>query len=164
MRGPKPTAITLGKEERRDLEALVRRHGTGQQVAVRARIVLACAQGRNNAEVARELGLDVETVRRWRRRWLGLCAVARADLSTRARLADAPRPGAPPRITADQICRVVALACEAPSASGRPIGQWTGRELADELVRRGIVATISPRHAGRLLKRGTSSPIASGIG
>ena len=50
----------------------------------------------------------------------------------------------------------MALACEAPSASGRPISQWSTTELAAEVVRRGIVETISPRHAARLLKRGTS--------
>ena len=80
-----------------------------------------------------------------------------AELSAAERLADAPRPGAPARITAEQVCRMVALACEAPSASGRPISQWTGREIADELVRRGIVEGISPRHAGRLLKKGISN-------
>jgi hypothetical protein len=55
------------------------------------------------------------------------------------------------------VCRIVALACEAPSASGRPISQWSGREIAAEIVRRGIVVTISGRHAARLLKRGISS-------
>jgi hypothetical protein len=58
----------------------------------------------------------------------------------------------------------VALACEAPNQSGRPISQWTGRELADELVQRGIVERISRRHAARLLKRGICSPIASATG
>jgi hypothetical protein len=50
----------------------------------------------------------------------------------------------------------MALACEAPSESGRPVSQWSTTELAEEIVRRGIVDTISPRHAARLLKRGTS--------
>ena len=63
------------------------------------------------------------------------------------RLQDAPRPGAPPKITTEQRCQIAALACEAPSKAGRPISQWTGREIADELKSRGIVAEISPRHA-----------------
>ena len=164
MRGPKPPAMDLTTEEREALEALVRRHTTPQQVALRARVVLAAAAGLNNAQIARQLQVDVETARLWRGRWLGLRPIPRADLAAAARLADAPRRGAPARITAEPQCRIVALACEAPGLSGRPISQWTGRELADEVVRRGIVDRISPRHAGRLLKRGISSPIASATG
>ena len=97
-------------------------------------------------------------MRLWRQRWLGLSAGWRlADLGVAERLADAPRSGTPARITPEQVCRIVALACEAPGASGRPISQWSTTELAAEIVRRGIVETISPRHAARLLKRGTSS-------
>jgi len=164
VRGPKPLAITLADEERRGLVALVRRHTTPQQVALRARIVLAASEGRNNAEIARAVGVDVETARRWRGRWLGLQPVALADLSVEERLTDAPRSGAPAHIGAEQVCQIVALACEAPGASGRPISQWTGREVADEVVARGILPAISPRHAARLLKRGTSSRTASATG
>ena len=157
MRGPKPVPIELSEEERQALEALVRRKSTGQQVALRARMILAAAEGLNTAQIRRQLGVEADTVRLWRGRWRAWQAVALAELSAAERLADAPRPGAPARITAEQVCRLVALACEAPSASGRPISQWTGREIADELVRRGIVEWISPRHAGRLLKKGISS-------
>ncbi len=159
MRGPKPFATDLTETERRDLEALLRRHATPQQVALRARIVLAAAAGRNNAQVARDLAVDIGTVRLWRGRWLGLQAVGRAELSVEERLADAPRGGQPAGISAEQVCRIVALACEAPGQSGRPISQWTGREVADEIVARGILPVISPRHAARLLKRGRGGPI-----
>ena len=71
------------------------------------------------------------------------------------RLRDAPRPGAPARITPEQVCQIMSLACEAPSQCGRPISQWTSRELADEIIEKGIVERISPRHAARLLERGT---------
>ena len=164
MRGPKPLALTLADEERRGLVALVRRHTAPQQVALRARIVLAASAGRNNAEIARAVGVDVETARRWRGRWLGLQPVALADLSVEERLTDAPRSGAPAHLGAAQVCQIVALACAAPGASGRPISQWTGREVADEVVARGILSAISPRHAARLLKRGTASRTASATG
>jgi putative transposase len=164
MRGPRPSAIELTEEERRGLAALVRRHTTPQQVALRARLVLAAAAGLNNAQVARQEGVEVGTARLWRGRWLGLRPIALADLSVEERLTDAPRSGAPARITAEQVCQIVALACEAPGQSGRPISQWTGREVADEVVARGIVPAISPRHAGRLLKMGTSSRTASATG
>jgi putative transposase len=155
MRGPKPPAVELSTTERQALVRLERRHGTPQQVAVRARIILHAADGMNNAQIGRELALDVDTVRLWRLRWLGLQGVSLADLSLEERLRDAPRPGRPSAITAEQVCQLVELACEAPEKAGRPISQWTGRELADELVARGIVAQISPRHASRLLKKTT---------
>jgi len=164
MRGPKPPEVVLSAEERRDLEGLVRAHRTPQQVALRARIVLAAAQGLNNTQIARRLGVDADTVRLWRMRWLGLQAASPEDLSITERLTDAPKPGAPARITAEQVCQVVALACEVPETAGRPISQWSSREIADEIVKRGIIDRISPRHAARLLKKGTSNPISSATG
>lgn len=151
--------ITVTEEERQGLEALVRRHGTPPQLATRARIVLAAAEGRPLVRIAHDVGLSRESVRLWRDRWRALQDLPLAEVSVEQRLADAPRPGAPARITAEQVCAVVALACEAPATSGRPISQWTNQEIADEIRRRGIVATISPRHAARLLKKGTSNRI-----
>ncbi len=164
MRGPKPPAVALTAAARRGLEALAGAHRTPQQEALRARIILAAADGANNAEIARRLGVEADTARLWRMRWLGLAALPLDDLSVAERLADAPRPGGPCRITAEQVCRLTALACEAPAASERPISHWSGRELADEAVKRGIVGRLSARHACRLLKRGICSPTASATG
>lgn len=157
MRGPKPPSLELSEAEREGLQALARRRTTPQQIALRARIVLAAAAGANNSQIARQFGLETDTVRHWRQRWLGLQAVALDDLSVADRLADAPRPGRPATIGAEQVCRIVSLACETPSHSDRPISQWTGREIADEIVKRGILPQVSPRHAARLLKRGRCS-------
>ena len=154
MPGPTPPPVDLTPAEQQGLEALVRRHTAPQQVATRARIILLAAEGLNNSQIARHLGLDVDTVRLWRQRWLAFQGVALADLSIEERLTDAPRPGRPAEITAEQVCQIVALACEAPSQSGRPISQWSQHEIADEIIRRGILPTISPRHAARLVKRG----------
>ena len=164
MRGPKPPTIELTDVLRQDLEALTRRHSTPQQLAVRARIVLAAADGANNGQIARQLDVSVGMVRRWRERWLALQPAAREDLPVVERLTDAPRPGLPGRITDAQVCQIQALACETPAGSARPISQWTGRELADEIKQRGIVDRISGRHAARLLKRGPCSRTASAIG
>lgn len=157
MRGPKPDQLTLSDRERTEVEALVRRHGTPQQLALRGRIILAAAQGQNNSQIARELGICVDTVRLWRTRWIGLQAASLDDLPVGERLWDVPRPGRHAQITAEQTCRMVAMACEQPK--DRPISQWTGREIADEVMRRGIVPQISPRHAARLLKKTISSRI-----
>lgn len=157
MRGPKPPMIELSDTERQGLQALVRRHSTPQQLVLRARVVLAAADGANNAQIARSLDISLDMARLWRNRWLGLAAASLEDLSIEERLTDAPRAGTPARIGAETVCQIVALACEAPSESGRPISQWSSREIADEIVKRGIIQEISPRHAARLLKRGTSS-------
>lgn len=153
MRGPKPEPIELGEKEGEALEKLVQRHTVGQQMALRGRIILAAAAGKNNSQIARELGVSLEMVRLWRGRWLMLEPIKLADLSVAERLEDLPRSGAPARITADQRCQIEQLACEPPEASGRPITHWTNREIAAEIMKRGLVAQISARHAGRLLKR-----------
>jgi putative transposase len=105
----------------------------------------------------------LDQARCWRRRWLSLDRIAE-DLSLTERLTDLARPGAPVQITAEQVCQIVALACESPGDSERPISHWTGREIADEIVKRGILTHISPRHASRLLKRGRSSRIRTATG
>jgi len=157
MRGPKPPSIELTSDQRTELNSLLRRHSTPQQLALRARIVLLATDGLNNGQIVRQLGVSRDMVRLWRQRWLGLAPVPLEELSVQERLTDVPRTGRRATISAEAVCQIVALACEAPSESGRPISQWSSREIADEVLRRGIVESISPRHAARLLKRGTSS-------
>ena len=157
MRGPKAVPLSLSEKEREELEKLVRRHSTAQQIAIRGRIVLAAADGKGNTEIAREVGLGVDRVREWRMRWISLQAVPLEELPVIERLSDIPRPGRPSEITAEQVCQMVAMACEQPKE--RPVSHWTGREIADEVKRRGIIKEISPRHASRILKKGTSNRI-----
>ena len=75
------TWVELTPQERQGLEILVRQHTTPQQIALRARIILAAADGFNNTQVARQLGVNVNTVSLWRNRWLGLAAASLDDLS-----------------------------------------------------------------------------------
>ena len=151
---PKAKEVKLSDAGRQGLEKLVKRHQVGQQMALRARIVLAAADGLKNKEIVAKYSVTADTVRLWRNRWVKLQDISLDDLSIEDRLQDAPRPGAPAKITADQRCQIEALACEKPEGSERPITQWSGREIADEIIKREIVAEISPRHAARLLKRG----------
>lgn len=158
-RGPRPAALTLTAAARQALETLVNRHSTPQQLALRARIILAAAAGQRNGEIARALQVARETVRFWRARWLALEEIPLAEQSVEARLTDLPRPGAPGRITPEQWCHLAALVCEVPEGSDRPISHWTPREIADEARKRGLIDRISPRHVGRFLK-GAGPPAA----
>ena len=153
MPSPKAIEVNLTEEEQQNLEALIRRHNIGQQIALRARIVLLAGQGQTNSAIARRLDVNTKTVQCWRNRWVKGQEISLDDLSAEERLQDMPRPGSPPRITADQRCKIEALACEIPENSGRPISQWTAREIAEEVMERKIVESISSRHAARLLKR-----------
>ena len=158
------TKVVLSEKEREALVQITKRHRSEQQQAQRARMILAAAQGTSNAQIARELHLNVDTVRLWRDRWVGLQGIDLDTLSLVERLQDAPRPGTPPKFTAQQRCQMAALACEAPMKAERPISQWSGREIAEELVKRGIVEQISPRHASSLLKKGVCNRSTSAIG
>ncbi len=108
-------------------------------------------------------------MRTWRGRWLAnedrLLNGIKAGMSDRellalieAILADAPRSGAPDTFEPEQLVQFVALACENPQLSGREISHWTPRELADEVVKRQIVRSISPRHMGRILDEADLKP------
>ena len=147
------------------LQRLARRQTADQRLVRRASILLARAADPCVEAAARRLGLTRLTVRQWRDRWLQATpALQQAEQEQApeptllARIAqvldDAPRPGAPATFSPEQIVRLVAVACEPPEQSGRPIDHWTARELADEAKKRGIVQDISPRSAGRFLKRG----------
>lgn len=150
---PKATEVNLSEEERTSLEQLVRRHNIGQQIALRGRIILAAGQGQSSSAIARDFKVSINTAQRWRNRFVKVQDISYEDLSIEDRLQDGPRPGAPAKITADQRCQIEALACEKPENSDRPISQWTSREIADEVMNRKIVDSISARHAARLLKR-----------
>jgi putative transposase len=153
--------VTVSSEQREALELLVRTHSTPQQLALRARIILHAADGVRVRASARELGVWPKTVRYRRKRW----RQADEGQSVAERLADAPRSGAPATFTPEQICALVAMTCEKPSESERPISHWSQREIADEAMRRGLIPSISQRSVGRFLKkRLTSSPIASVTG
>ena len=152
MPTPKAQVVKLSEKERQELEKLVSKHQTGQQMALRARIILAASSGQTNTTIAQKYEVKHDTVKLWRNRWAKLQDISLDDLSVEQRLSDAPRPGAPAKITADQRCKIEALACEQPENSERPISQWTAREIADEVMNRKIVEKISGRHAARLLK------------
>lgn len=114
------------------------------------------------------MGLDRKQVGLWRRRWQDSfsalvsveCHETKAELRRAIEdvLSDAPRSGSPGTFKAEEVTAILAVACESPELSGRPINSWTGRELADEVVKRGIVESISATHVSRLLAQAELQP------
>ena len=154
--GRRAPVIVLSDAERDGLESLCRQRTAPQQVVMRARIILMAAQGMSNVEIGSELSVSLDMVGIWRQRWSHQSGVPLEECSVEDRLTDVPRSGKPARIMAEQYCLIMAVACEEPSKSGRPITNWTTGELANEVVKRGIVDTISPRQVGRFFKRSGS--------
>jgi transposase len=116
--GRPKTPLILSDEERRQLESLAHRSRTAALLARRARIVLACADGRDNGAVAKRLRLSPTTVCKWRARFV------RDRLDG---LYDEPRPGAPRTVTADQVERVIVQTLE---TTPRGATHWSAREMA----------------------------------
>jgi putative transposase len=141
---------------------MVHRATRAQRLVKRARILLEAAEGTSNTQIAEHQQVDYETVRRWRARWHAAEARLQAIEATGKQkllsqaieglLTDEQRPGAPATFTFEQFMQIMALACETPTASDRPVSTWTPRELAEEAVKRGIVEQISPRPVERFLK------------
>ena len=172
MAGPKPLSVTLSPKQQELLRGLARRQTGPQRLVSRAKTILAAAEGVGNEQIAQQLGFHRNTVRTWRQRWQGATeelsaaeAAGAEDKVLLARIAasldDAPRPGAPGDFSAEQVAQIIAVACESPEASGRPVTHWTPRELAAEVSKRGIVERISSRTVGRFLKR--SGPQAASL-
>ena len=150
-----PTPLHLNETEREQLQQLVNRHNTPQQIAIRASIILLADEGQNHREIARTLNISRDMARLWRNRWLKLSV---KNIPVVERITDAQRPGGPMTFSLEQILQLFAIACEKPENYGRPISHWTPRELADEVVKLGIVTSISPRHVGRLMAEADLKP------
>lgn len=144
-----PFVIVLTAADRAELTRRVRAARTEHRDRLRARIVLAAADGASNAAIATKLGVHVDTVRKWRRRFAagGLAAVA-----------DLPRSGRPRLFTPVQVASVKALACTAPQESGVPLARWSTAELACQAVAEHLVDSISPTTIGRWLAADAIKP------
>ena len=138
------------------------------RLAQRAEIILRAFEGEENRAIGSAIDLDATAVGLWRRRWVKVwpklvqieCTETHAAFRRAIEdlLADAPRSGNPGKFTPEQITQILALACEPPERSGRPITHWTYKELADEARTRGIVASISQAQLGRYLRQAELQP------
>jgi putative transposase len=162
MPSPQAKPLHVSSLQQELLQRMAHRTTSAQRLVKRAQIILEALKGTSNSNMARRLQLDDATVRRWRDRWHAAESRLQAIEESGKRkllkhaievlLTDEQRPGAPPTFSFEQFMQIMALACEKPEASDRPVSTWTPRELADEAVKRGIVVQISPRTVERFLK------------
>lgn len=159
--------IMISEKQQKLLEEFSKSRTISKCIAQRATIILLGFSGMFNEEIALRVDLNRMQVGLWRQRWRdaweALC-VWECTEPHRLRealvdvLSDAPRPGAPATFTAEQVAQIVALACEPPKLSGRPIDHWTLRELRDEVIKRKIVTDISVSQIGRFLQQAAVQP------
>src|SRR5437899_8994998 len=111
--------LQLRREDHEALERCVRRPKSAQALALRARVILACAQVKTNTAVAQQMHLAKPTVGKWRSRFVA----RRLD-----GLLDEPRPGAPREISDAAVERVLTWTLEARRATPRtgPRVRWPG--------------------------------------
>lgn len=163
----KAAKVVISEMQQSVLKELAASRTAAVRLVQRVKIILLAFSGRLNEEISAEVGLNPDQVGCWRRRWQQSfesliaveCTEGRTALRKRVEglLADRPRKGGKPKFTPEQQTAIIAIACEEPDDSDRPISHWSQRELAEEAEKREIVESISPRHVGRFLKSGRSA-------
>ena len=164
----KAAKIQLTEKQYGILEQVHRSPTAAQRLVQRAGVILKAFAGVLNVTIAKDLGLARKQVGLWRRRWQqsfdALVAIECRETHAELRrtiedlLSDAPRSGSTGSFTAEQVTQIMAVACEPPEQSGRPIDRWTHRELTDEVIRRRIVSSISVSQVGRYLAQAELQP------
>lgn len=174
MSGGQPSASAIAMTSRQ--KAILVKYSNKDSIAMnlkkRIGILVLASEGRSNASVGREVGADVNTVKKWRRRWSALyeelgeleegkSGEGSSDKSLLDRmlleLKDVPRSGTPKRISLSQEAQIVALACEKPEDYGIEMTQWNREMLAHVAMSKGIVDKISPRYVSEILKKKQAS-------
>lgn len=160
--------IQLTPKQQTVLEQFAKSRKSEIRLAQRAKVILLAFAGVLNAQIAQKVQMHRNQVGIWRSRFAQSAEALRhveehqSTAALRATLRDvfrdAPRCGRPPTFTAEQVTGIIAVACEDPQLSGRPVGQWTLREIQDEVTKRGIVRTISHTQVWRLLEAAQLKP------
>jgi transposase len=120
MKAGRPTpALLLTQDEREALKAWTRQPKCPQALALRARVVLLCADGLSNTDAAAELHITIQTVGKWRQRFIEKRLEG---------LLDEPRPGTPRRLSQADVDRVLGLTLESAPTNA---AHWSTRTLAE---------------------------------
>lgn len=164
----KAAKIALTEKQLAVFGQIIASRTSPQRLVQRACLIVLAFQGMDNRAISARVGLQRKQVGLWRRRWQqsfdALVAIECRESHAAFRraiedvLSDAPRSGSSGKFTAEQVTQVLAIACEPPEKSGRPIEEWTGRELADELQGRRVVESISTSQVNRYLAEAVLQP------
>jgi transposase len=161
-------AVVISEGQASVLRQLSRSVTVAVRLRQRAEVILLAFEKRLNRDIAEIVRLGTDQVGRWRRRWqeaferLTVIEGTEEPIVLRRAiedvLSDEQRSGRPPTFTAEQLTMIFAVACEAVEESGLPVARWTQREIIAEVVKRGIVESISASHLSTLLAEAELQP------
>lgn len=160
----KAATVNLTDRQRNGLQQLVKSRTARSDHRQRAQLILGFNEGLSNNQAGQQVGLKGRQAGLWRKRWLAQQEKLTA-LEHKAKprewlkgiqqvLSDQPRSGRFPKFRAEQIARIITVACEDPQAGGVPRSHWSLSALRDEVIRRGIVEAISTSRLQVFLKSG----------
>ena len=158
-------AITVTEKQKIILAEMAASRSIAKSLTLRSQIILYAAKGVQNKEISAKVSLNRFNVGVWRGRWFAAQEILgemerkeednyKYKQKIKEILTDVVRPGAPATFTAEQVCQILSIACEKPEDSGLPLSHWSHSALKTELIKRGIVKTISKAHVGNFLKSG----------
>ena len=148
--------IILSEYEKKQLIVLSNKLNAPYRLVVRAKLILMSASGISHKKISEKFDLEPKIITKWVKRWID--TETTKEILVEERLSDLKRPGKPPVFTSEEKCKIISVACEKPEVYNRPITHWTNRELADEVIKQGIVDTISVTHVGYILRKGDIQP------
>ena len=164
----KAARVIITERQQVVLQQLSRSTTVAFRLRQRAQLILLAFEKRLNRDIAETVQLGTNQVGAWRKRWqqeferLTLIEGIEEPVELRRAiedvLTDEQRSGRPTTFTAEQLTMIFAVACEAVEESGRPVARWTQREIIDEVIKRGIVDSISTSHMSTLLAEAQLQP------
>ena len=164
----KAARVVITERQQVVLQQLSRSTTVAFRLRQRAQLILQAFEKRLNRDIAETVQLGTNQVGAWRKRWqqeferLTLIEGIEEPIELRRAiedvLSDEQRSGRPTTFTAEQLTMIFAVACEAVEESGRPVARWTQREIIDEVIKRGIVDSISTSHMSTLLAEAQLQP------
>jgi transposase len=152
--------IELSKAQEEILKEISQSRTLSRCQVERAKIILLCGEGKTNYRIGKELGISGVATSKWRKRWQqNVEQLAPAEEEKEGQkdrilkvLNDGPRPGCPCKFSAEQVCHILSVACEMPEESDHPLSHWSLSSLVTEVVKRGIVESISKSQMHVFLK------------
>lgn len=165
---PKVMALKMSERQYGLLEKESKKHKTKNQEVKRIKILLKGSKGQSNYSISKEVGVTVQTVGTWRKRWdkryeelvtyeQGSSGTGVTDgellKEMKSRITDQPRPGKPSEITLSQKEQIVAIACRKPEEYNIPVVRWNATLLAKVAIEEKVVKSISPRYVSIILKK-----------